>query len=331
MGMLKSFIMRKKKKNLDQLMLFAEDFLANLFPPQEKETAGKMTVSSGLKCFELYERSGPLMSLVKMLLGSSVWNPGLYSAKYRLIWKAKDTKCGDLYYQLSLSELPTKETGYGLLLTPNVVMHEEHPEDYKSRTIKKKYNRNNEWTSLAAQIRYMDLLPTPASQEPGFNPETRNPVDKEGNQVMTHNHRWYDPKTGRLMQKGLSHAIWVSGTQTSRDWNTGDMTNVPENGLLGGQIANLIPAPKASDGIKGKGGPNGYVKTLGKAIEGTNGANTGMKLQPAFVEWMMGYPNGWTQVIAGQFTRPLSTSARKKLDGKLDLIAQKSRSFAQRD
>ena len=61
-------------------------------------------------------------------------------------------------------------------------------------------------------------------------------------------------------------------------------------------IANLIPTPKASDGIKGKGGPNGYVKTLGKAIEGTNGASTGMKLQPAFVEFMMGFPEGWTEI-----------------------------------
>ena len=58
----------------------------------------------------------------------------------------------------------------------------------------------------------------------------------------------------------------------------------------------LLPTPKAADGEKGKGGPNGHTQTLGKAIEGTNGANTGMKLQPAFVEYLMGYPEGWTDL-----------------------------------
>jgi len=40
------------------------------------------------------------------------------------------------------------------------------------------------------------------------------------------------------------------------------MENVPQNGLLGRQV----------------------------------GANPGMKLQPAFVEWMMGFPEGWTSL-----------------------------------
>jgi hypothetical protein len=32
------------------------------------------------------------------------------------------------------------------------------------------------------------------------------------------------------------------------------------------------------------------------ATKGQTGAKTGLKLQPNFVEWMMGYPQGWTDL-----------------------------------
>jgi len=53
------------------------------------------------------------------------------------------------------------------------------------------------------------------------------------------------------------------GTPTSRDWkDTGNMENVPTKGLLGRQI----------------------------------GQGTGMRLQPNFVEYMMGFPQNWTNL-----------------------------------
>jgi hypothetical protein len=47
-------------------------------------------------------------------------------------------------------------------------------------------------------------LPTPAVHEPGI---TKSPVDKDGNPTSDPNERWYDPDTGRLMQKGISQAL----------------------------------------------------------------------------------------------------------------------------
>lgn len=48
-------------------------------------------------------------------------------------------------------------------------------------------------------------LPTPsASQEPGWTVE---PVDKNGNPVSNPNERWYDPKSGRHMQKGITQVL----------------------------------------------------------------------------------------------------------------------------
>ena len=95
----------------------------------------------------------------------------------------------------------------------------------------------------------------------------------DGRNVSTETHEWtgvyFKSKNGKKVQSDVRHII--------------------EN-------LYLLPTPKAADGEKGKGGPNGHTQTLGKAIEGTNGANTGMKLQPAFVEYLMGYPEGWTDL-----------------------------------
>ena len=60
------------------------------------EEARRMTVTSGLKCLELYRNSGPLGSLVRMLLGSSIWR----STRCTLIWKTKVTPSKRLLFRL---------------------------------------------------------------------------------------------------------------------------------------------------------------------------------------------------------------------------------------
>ncbi len=58
---------------------------------------------------------------------------------------------------------------------------------------------------------------------------------------------------------------------------------------------NMLPTPLEDDSS------NVYPsekrrETLVKVIDGTSGKKTGMKLQPAFVEWMMGFPIGFTDL-----------------------------------
>lgn len=60
------------------------------------EEARRMTVTSGLKCLELYQNSGPLGSLVRMLLGSSIWR----STRCALTWKTKVTPSKRLLFRL---------------------------------------------------------------------------------------------------------------------------------------------------------------------------------------------------------------------------------------
>src|SRR5262245_44007205 len=77
------------------------------------EGARRMTVGSGLKCSGLYVKSGPLGSLVRMLLESSAWN----STVVYLTWRVKATPRNRLLFQLAPWTHDTDETECGLLPT----------------------------------------------------------------------------------------------------------------------------------------------------------------------------------------------------------------------
>ena len=83
-------------QDYEQLTLFPGDSPASRFPSPGSEEARRMTVTSGLKCLELYRSSGPLGSLVRMLLGSSIWR----STRCTLTWKTKVTPCKRLLFRL---------------------------------------------------------------------------------------------------------------------------------------------------------------------------------------------------------------------------------------
>lgn len=88
-----------KKQDYEQLTLFPEDFHVSLSALPGSERARMMTASSGRKCAELYGNYGPLGSLVKMCLGSSIW----HSTKCLLIWKTKATPLNRLLFRLAVS------------------------------------------------------------------------------------------------------------------------------------------------------------------------------------------------------------------------------------
>ena len=73
-----------------------------------------MTVTSGLKCLELYQSSGPLGSLVRTLLASSIW----HSTRCTLTWKASATPSRRLLFRLVPSTPRTGGTGARSWPTP---------------------------------------------------------------------------------------------------------------------------------------------------------------------------------------------------------------------
>jgi len=103
--------------------LFAADTHASLLASQENGVAQKMTVTSGLKCLGLSKSSGPLGSLEKMLLGTSIWG----STRCSLTWKQRATPQGRLLFQLAPSMLTTDGIESGLLHTPTATANQMAP------------------------------------------------------------------------------------------------------------------------------------------------------------------------------------------------------------
>lgn len=121
-----------------------------------------MTVTSGLKCLELYRNSGPLGSLVRMLLGSSIWR----STRCTLTWKTKVTPSRRLLFRLvpstprtGVTDAPLSEEKWR---TPTATDAEGRwtyasYDAYKRRLEKGKQN------SLANQVKFQELWPTPTT------------------------------------------------------------------------------------------------------------------------------------------------------------------------
>lgn len=87
---------------------------ASLFPLPDSDERNRMLVGSGQRCARLLRGADPLTSLLKMCLASSL--PG--TTKYALIWKAKRTPSGRLWFQLVPLATRISAIGSGFLPTP---------------------------------------------------------------------------------------------------------------------------------------------------------------------------------------------------------------------
>ena len=96
------------------MTLFQEDSPVSPFSSPGSAEARKMTVTSGLKCLELYKNSDQLGSLVKMCLESSVW----HSTRCYLTWKVAGMIHSRLLYRLAASMPRTNATGCSFWPTP---------------------------------------------------------------------------------------------------------------------------------------------------------------------------------------------------------------------
>ena len=134
--------------------------------------AVRMTVISGLKCYESYEKRGPVGSLARTLLGSSIWR----STKCYLTWKTKATPSSRLLFQLAPSKPRTGGIGSGSLpaMLPTPVASEMTGAEY-TKTVNYR-NGVFERTSKRAGVRHgarlgqiiprlHEILPTPKAQD----------------------------------------------------------------------------------------------------------------------------------------------------------------------
>jgi hypothetical protein len=159
------------------------------------------------------------------------------------------------------------------------------------------------------------FLRTPSGQESGVDVERL--VTKEGEPARI-GERAYDKATGRLAQIGLPQQIAIAMLPTPQgiDWKgeSGRSLRGEENDLPH-QIKNLLPTPNRFDynvpetkiayekrkAHQAKRGVNLHLPLKTLVFQALNppetiGTSRGLKLQPIFCEWMMGYPAGWTNI-----------------------------------
>lgn len=245
--------------------------------------ARKMTELSGLSLARSLRESSPIGSLLRMLLASSVWR----STACYLTWRLKATKQGRSYYQLAPSTRHTGGIESGLWHTPRA-SEAEHPG--------RKSTAHGRQTGLAEQVNNSVLFPTPSAREPGWRHIEIE--DKHGNPPEHWNQRFYDKKTGRVVQKGLTQIARMFPTPraTQGRGKTGNRT--PEDANRAGwtlsEVAMLLPTPTANrwDGLQSHGV---------NVVEGS--------LNPDWVEWLMGYPEGWTDISTASQTSRESPKA----------------------
>jgi hypothetical protein len=128
------------------------------------------------------------------------------------------------------------------------------------------------------------LWRTPAAQEPGVALEKLETRNGEPIGSMC---RHYNKETGRLAQIGLTQQVKANFYHTP---------TAKANQMAPSMSKSLWRTPQAHDAKLGanynlKTGPRGMLTTQVKEATQVNGP-----LNPQFVEWLMGYPTGWTDL-----------------------------------
>jgi hypothetical protein len=162
------------------------------------------------------------------------------------------------------------------------------------------------------------LWRTPSAQEPGISPERLTAAEGE---TLGGDCRHYDKHTGRLAQIGLTQQVqlrtqWPTPSASGmpcegtvrlarKAWLDGAATLEEASAIAGrdvrakqGKVAAMWPTPTACQGHNnsamnsGSGGRELLQKKAASPEEASQMA--GGKLNPTWVEWLMGFPLGWT-------------------------------------
>ena len=244
------------------------DTLANLSPSQVEKKVKKIQDTSGQKCLDLSKNSDRLGLLEKTLVDTL----NSVSTPYSRTWRVKVTPQGHLVFQLRASAQTTKEKGYGLLPTPmssdgttgSIIGKNDKFRTTKNGTLRK-INQNGVDGSIGLG-RLVKLWRTPDNMAGGSNlPGIQKALD-EGHLKRP---------SGHQLQIRLQDQV-----QEKRLWPTPNASDNRDRGNLSD------PAVQRRIAM-------GKQVGLTMAVKEQKGGGT---LNPTWVEWLMGYPQGWTDL-----------------------------------
>ena len=264
------------QKNLfPTVTLSQEDTPVSRLLSQENKKRKRMTDTSGRTCIKLLHKKDPLMQFSKMFMVTLDWA----STRCSLTWKPKVTPQGRLLFQLAPSMLPIEEIDCGS--SPKMWATPAAADSIGS-------TGGGQGKSLRTDVR---MWPTPMARD-WKGGRTAETLKKNGRSITN---SLPDAVTGQL---------WPTPTASTN--GPGTDRNNPRGIQQGNALATAVvweskgwwPTPTANEDHAGR--PGGKMqKMLGNhpEVRGTTEAewNRG-SLNPTWVEWLMGYPEGWTDL-----------------------------------
>ena len=234
-------------------------------PEEERERT--MTATSGRRCFGQFGRYSPLGSLARTLMESEAW----YSPARRLKWQAEECYSERITLYEQESGLPLEKSAEVLSVR-----------DIPSRRLLFRLVPSVRPTGATG----CGLLPTPVSIDAGSG---------RTNRFLSPN-ATPRPTLAKAARENLLPTPTVMEDRRKPNGSARDrklMTN-----LNPFSVAELLLTPQASDGLRS----GMRMETLVKAKENGDLAQQiahrigggSSRLNPLFVEEMMGFPEGWT-------------------------------------
>ena len=259
----------------------AEDTHASLFPSPGGERARRMTATSGRKLYDCYRvgakwDNSPLGACLKMLLGTSQWG----STKCFLTWKDSATPAGRSLFRLVPSMPRIDATGYGLWLTPNASVIEA-----KSSVVKLSGRKpSGPQVGLADQVMAIErgLFPTPTSTHNNAQVRGVNADGKRGTTLAGFARMWPTPRVSDVKGADLTRTENRSGKRHGG------------NNLATVVVREMYPTPAAQDYRYPNSQESQERHNAGSKRGQQLPNHVGGHLNPEWVEWLMGYPVGWT-------------------------------------
>ena len=264
----------KQSKNQDgtlsQTQLFAEGSPdhANPLVMQAKGRGQKMTVISGLKCLELSKNLNHPTSLAKTLLVSLAWKMAKHLKGYSLTWKMKGIRRKHLLFQLVPSGRGTGEIESGLLPTM-----------------------------------------APGTHGAGMSPSKQKCEDMSRGKTPKHQVLLVDKIIVEEYQRGnwKPPEHWkMFPTPTAADTFTGNLKSSQQKEGVNHSInlnqaihMKMFPTPQARDyRSPDKPESGNYKRKIEKGWTIDLPSQIGGQLNPNWVEWLMGYPPGYTNLTS---------------------------------
>ena len=272
------------EQDYEQLTLFLADSHVSHSVWLESKKAKGTTVTSGLRCSELSESCARIASSVRTYLESSRLPPGRWSR----IWSTLAITSSCSIMKLRLSELGTEEAGSSLWATPNTMdsMDCRSYEAMKRQATNGGRKNRRRPSNLREQVdplmcqAYEDaraeangLVPTPTVNG---NNNAPGSSAKAGMGLATYAKLFPTPRANEYKDT-------LQSVPPSRQKDPGKCNLTQAIAL-----EKLYTTPCAADSQGSTGGNN--HRSLRTDVAG--------QLNPTWVEWLMGFPIGWTDLNA---------------------------------